>query len=353
MPNKIYSYAFPGNIEKEILEIGNEQIPYMRTLEFSQLYLRCSKTMSDLAYCSGGKTIIYTMSGTAVLENSILSYGRIFNNLGTINGGSFGARWKSICEYHDLECHEFLVGFGKDIEVDNLRGFLLKNSIDCLFMQHHETSSGQLYDVKKIGQLCKELNVFFVVDIISSLFSDYVNMDEQSIDVALCSSQKGLNLPPGLSFMILSKNALRLDQRKSNFYYDIGDNLRNLERGQTPFSPATQIFLQLDKKLEIISTKGTSEYISNVRKMSMYFKQLCKTNGWQLASDNPSHSMTAFYVEKNGDRIVECLLRKGIYIMPSCEQNLLRVTHTGLQNERDLDKLVALIKSIQEETNEE
>ena len=58
------SYAFPGNINQEILQLGSLQIPYMRTAEFSAINKDSEKILLELIGCKEGKTIIYTASGT-------------------------------------------------------------------------------------------------------------------------------------------------------------------------------------------------------------------------------------------------------------------------------------------------
>lgn len=70
-------------------------------------------------------------------------------------------------------------------------------------------------------------------------------MEELNIDICITSSQKGLNIAPGLSFLFLSPRILQTDFLHKSYYFDFAENLKNLERGQTPYSPATSLFMQL------------------------------------------------------------------------------------------------------------
>lgn len=81
----------------------------------------------------------------------------------------------------------------------------------CVLCQHHETSTGQLFDLKKISAICRKHNVSLVVDAISSFLSDDLDMEELNIDICITSSQKGLNIAPGLSFLFLSPRILQTD----------------------------------------------------------------------------------------------------------------------------------------------
>lgn len=59
------------------------------------------------------------------------------------------------------------------------------------------------------------------------------------VDICITSSQKGLNIAPGLSFLFLSPRVLQTVFSHKSYYFDFEENLKNLERGQTPYSPAT------------------------------------------------------------------------------------------------------------------
>ena len=116
----MHSYVFPGDLDKEIAAVGSQPIPYMRTEEFSKINLESERILLDLIHCHGGRTIIYTGSGTgamsAVVENYVSTKGKAL----VINGGSFGRRWVSLCEYYGVPVVDFKVPFAKDIDYDEL-----------------------------------------------------------------------------------------------------------------------------------------------------------------------------------------------------------------------------------------
>ena len=71
-----------------------------------------------------------------------------------------------------------------------------------LFVNLHETHTGQLYDIKMLSEFCKRNNLLFVVDAISAFLADEYDMDKYGIDLTIISSQKGLCLSPGMSFCV-------------------------------------------------------------------------------------------------------------------------------------------------------
>ncbi|MCQ2250765.1 MAG: aminotransferase class V-fold PLP-dependent enzyme [Bacteroidales bacterium] len=343
----MYTYAFPGNIEDDILQIAAQQIPYMRTEWFSGIMKENERMLLDMIGCRGGRVMFYTASGTgamdAVVENYVAAQGKAF----VIDGGSFGHRWAQLCEYHGVDHDVMAVPFAKDINYDELESMVAKSQPKVFLCQHHETSSGQKFNLPKISAICKKYGVSLVVDVISSFLADELNMDEYGIDVAITSTQKGLNVPPGAALVFLSASALKKEFLHRNYYFDFQDNLKNLERGQTPFSPATTLFMQVHERMLRNTAKGIRQIISECNAKALYFRSLCKKYGWEVPAECPSNAITGFFVNRNGDVLFRELQKKDIFIMPCGKPNFFRVSHMGLQTNDDLDNLAAAIHEIE------
>jgi aspartate aminotransferase-like enzyme len=217
----------------------------------------------------------------------------------------------------------------------------------ALLCQHHETSTGQLYDLKKIATICKKYRVKLVVDAVSSFLTDPLDMDELGIDICVTSSQKGLNIPPGLAFVVLSADAVTETFARKGFYFDFSENLRNLERGQTPYSPATTLFLQLHARLKEDVALGCDNIIHSVRERAIFFRELCYKNHWHVPAEISSNCITGFFVCRNGDILFTELLKQDIHIMPSGTPNYFRVSHSGVQSKKDLSELAQRIQEIE------
>lgn len=121
-----------------------------------------------------------------------------------------------------------------------------------------------------------------------------------------------------------------------------------MERGQPPFSPATTIYLQLNKRIHQILDYGLENVISDVQSRASYFRKLCKKYDWKILAEVPSSAITGFYVSHNGTKIIRDLIEKyNIFIMPSGEENFFRVSHMGIQSFYDLDELALYIHQIE------
>jgi aspartate aminotransferase-like enzyme len=234
---------------------------------------------------------------------------------------------------------DYTVPFAKDIDYSELEKRVAAEKPDVFLCQHHETSTGQLFDLKRISDICHRYEVSLVVDVISSFLAEELNMDELGIDICVTSTQKGLNIPPGLSVLFFSK---RLDDYLFNhkgYYWDFDENFSNLRRGQTPFSPATILYLQLNARLkQLMAEGGEKKNIEEVHHRAMFFRKLCKEYGWVVPAETPSYAVTGFQTKDDSSRkVFKGLIDKyDTYIMPGSIPGFYRVSHMGLQSDEEL-----------------
>ena len=324
------SFVFPGNIDESIMRIGSEPFIYMRTDVFSEINKESERMLLDLIHCTGGRTIIYTGSGTGAMSAVVENYCTTKKKAFVIDGGSFGHRWFQLCEYYDVPVVDYVVPFAKEINYTDLEMKVAAEQPDVFLCQHHETSTGQLFNLKEISRICHKYNVSLVVDVISSFLAEPLSMDELDIDICVTSTQKGLNIPPGLSVLFFSKNLDGYIFNHKGYYWDFDDNFSNLKRGQTPFSPATILYLQLNARL---------------KQLKSYFRELCKKYGWDVPAENPSMAVTGFQTKDTNERkVFKGLIEKyDTYIMPGSIPGFYRVSHMGLQTDKELEELAARI----------
>lgn len=347
----MHSYAFPGDLSPEIAAIGSQPIPYMRTQEFSDIVLESEKILLDLIHCTGGRTIIYTGSGTGAMSAIVENYVSTFKKAFVIDGGSFGHRWAQLCEYYKVPYVHFQVPFGKDIDYAALEASIEKEKPGVLLCQHDETSSGVLFDVKRIGGICKANGVSFVLDVISSFLAEPFSMDEVGADICVTSTQKGLNVPPGLSVLFFSKRLEGYPFAHRGYYWDFEDNFANLRRGQTPFSPATIIFLQLHARLkELQAQGGEAANIAAVHHRAEVFRAEARKYGWPMPTESPTFAITAIQTKDGPERkVFRGLIEKyQSFIMPGGIPGFYRISHMGLQTDGELRELAAHIREFEE-----
>ena len=340
------SYVFPGNIDESIMAIGARPFMYMRTDAFSEINKESEKLLLELIHCTGGRSIIYTGSGTGAMSAVVENYCTTKKKAFVIDGGSFGHRWFQLCKYYGVPVVDYTVPFAKDIDYSDLEKRVAVEQPDVFLCQHHETSTGQLFNLKEISRICHKYNVSLVVDVISTFLAEELNMDELDIDICITSTQKELNIPPGLSVLFFSKNLDGYTFNHKGYYWDFDNNFSNLKRGQTPFSPATILYLQLHARLKQLQAEGGErKNIEEVKHRALYFRGLCKKYGWDVPAENPSMAITGFQTSDTVERkVFKGLIAKyDTFIMPGSVPGFYRVSHMGLQTDKELDQLAERI----------
>ena len=199
----------PVMSSEEVLKIGGEQTPYFRNDEFSQVMLENERLMKEFVYADDESRVVFiTGSGTAAMEATIMNVFKEDDKVLIVNGGGFGQRFVDLCQLHDVSYDEVKLDFGCDITKETLNSYSDKGYTGFL-VNICETSSGIYYNLDLISEFCNQNNIFLVVDAISSFLANPLNMIEQKIDVVITGSQKALACPPGISVIVLSKNALK------------------------------------------------------------------------------------------------------------------------------------------------
>ena len=199
----------PVQTEEYICEIGAEQIPYFRTREFSDTMKENERLLLDILNApEESRAVFLTGSGTAAMEAVVMNALNEDDRALIINGGSFGARFSQLCDMHHIPHYDILLNPGESLKRDSIDE---REAELCsvLLVNMHETSTGVLYDMNLIKEICDRYNLFLVVDAISSFLVDSLDMSKLGIDVAIMSSQKALACPPGISIVAMNNTAIR------------------------------------------------------------------------------------------------------------------------------------------------
>jgi aspartate aminotransferase-like enzyme len=173
--------------------------------------------------------------------------------------------------------------------------------------------------------------------------------------VMITGSQKALACPPGVSLIVLSPKAL---ERVNNtyckcMYFDLKNALKNGERGQTPFTPAVGILLQINARLKEIEANGGAENeIRKTRELAMDFRNKVKDLPFEFVTTSPSNAVTSIHPLKNNAHEIFTILKDEykIWICPNggdMKDKIFRVGHIGFLTKEDNDELVKALKDLQ------
>ncbi len=332
------------------------QKPYIhfRTKEFGNLVKDNLKEISKLIGNSKEYSLIYlASSGTGAMEATVANCMNKEDKALVINGGGFGARFCELLEHHAIKHDSINLEWNETLEEKHFLPFEGKD-YTAFFVNIHETTSGQLYDMKLIKDFCKRNNLFLIVDAISSFLIDNYNMDENGIDVTIISSQKGLCCSPGIALVSLSKRMIeKLDKNggTSFKYFDFKDYLSNIDRGQTPYTPPVLTMYEIQAFLKVIDEIGVDNYLKSIEEKSLYFRKRAKELGFTIPEYPLSNMLTPLYFEDDIALDLINLLKDEyqIFVNPcggKLANKLLRVSHIGDTSIKDIDYLLEVLVKV-------
>lgn len=339
----------------EVRSIGSEQVPYFRTAEFSETMKENERLMKKFAKAADDARVVFiTGSGTASMEAVVMNAFTPADKVLVVNGGSFGHRFVRLCEIHDVPHTEIKLDMGTPLTADDLRPYEGQGYTGFL-VNLHETSTGVLYDIRMISDFCRRNSIFLAVDSISSFLADPFDMAALGVNVMITGSQKALACPPGISVIVLDNEALKRVEANNvkSMYFDLKDALKNGERGQTPFTPAVGILLQINARLREIERNGGVD--SEKRRMRMLaedFRSKIKGLPFSIVSKSLSNAVTPLHPLNASayDIFLNLKDHYGIWVCPNggdLAQSVFRVGHLGNLTPEDNNTLVNALKDMQ------
>ena len=224
--------------------------------------------------------IVITGSGTAANETVLSSLGKGLSIL-VLTNGEFGERLYDISKLHNKNTHILNSAWGKEINLDRVERFLKQNPVDVIVMVHHETSSGMLNPIFKVGKLAKKYKKIFVVDTVSSTGSEIIDIEKCNITFCTGSASKAIGSLPGISYVIGKRKAYEALENVApkimylnlyKFYFYSKNFL------QTPNTPAVQLFYAFNQALANILNDGLRQRVkkieSTAKKMRAGLKEM-------------------------------------------------------------------------------
>ena len=346
----------PVMMDEKIREIGAQEIPYFRTSEFSSLMKENENMILKFFNApKNSKVIFLTTSGTGAMESAVMNSFGENDKVLVVNGGSFGHRFVQICQIHNIQYEEIELQPGETLKPLHLEKYESAGFTGFL-VNLHETSTGVLYDIDLISKFCKRNNLFLIVDCISSFLADEFDMEKSGVNIAITGSQKALAVAPGIAIVVLDEFAIDRAKKSKvkSLYFNYADYLSNMERGQTPFTPAVGILIQINERLKNIDKNGLSFEIERVRKQAEDFRNKIKQFKFTFFSENMSNAVTSLmvYGQLNAHKIFEILKDDyDIFVCPnggSLGDKIFRVGHIGNLKPSDNDILINALLDMKE-----
>jgi alanine-glyoxylate transaminase/serine-glyoxylate transaminase/serine-pyruvate transaminase len=300
----------PTNVPDRVLRAMDYPTIDHRGPDFAELGLRVLDRIK-LIFKTSEPVIIFPASGTGAWEAAMVNTLSAGDKILMFETGHFSTLWYDIAHKFKLEI-DFVKGDWRTGVDPNIVESKLKEDtekkIKAVCAVHNETSTGV---TSRIGEIRKAMDnadhpALLFVDTISSLGSIDYRHEEWKVDVTVGGSQKGLLLPPGLSFNAISSKALDA-YKNSNLpksYWDWEPMIENNKKGYFPYTPATNLLYGLDEAINILTEEG----LENVFNRHIRFAEATRiaVNAWglEILCKNPneySSSLTAVLVPEGHD----------------------------------------------------
>lgn len=345
----------PVQSSEEVRYIGSLQVPYFRTPEFSKVMIENEELIKDFSNAdTTDRAVFITGSGTASMEAVVMNMLNSEDKVLVVNGGSFGQRFVELLTLHKVPFSEIKLQYGHSLIYDDLKEFENKG-YTAFLVNIHETSTGVHYDLNLISDFCKKNNLFLCVDAISSFLADEIDFKDKRMGAMIIGSQKALACPPGVSVIVMSKEALARVEKNpvKSMYLDLKCALQNGERGQTPFTPAVGTLLQINCRLhEIKNNGGAISEITRISKLAEDFRIKIKGLPFEIVSDSLSNAVTPLHPLTASAYDIFTVLKDeyNIWICPNggdLKHKVFRVGHLGNLTTDDNNKLISAFKELQ------
>ncbi len=340
----------PVQSSDAVRAIGAEQVPYFRTQEFSNVMLENERLVKKFANATDDSRVVFmTCSGSGGMETAIMNCLTKDDKALVINGGSFGQRFVELLTLHEIPFTEVKLEHGKALKSEHLAPYEGKG-YTAFLLQKHETSTGVHYDINLVSDFCKRNHCFLIVDTISSFLCDPFDMKTLEAGIMITGSQKALACPPGIAVIVLAPSALeRIKKTKCRCQYlDLKLALNNQERGQTPWTPAVGVLLQINCRLKEIDAAGGSDAeIERTAHLANYFRDKLKEYNlpFEIVSESLSNAVTPLHPTTASAYEIFLKIKDeyGMWICPNggdMKDTVFRVGHIGSLTINDYDKLI-------------
>ena len=348
----------PVQSSDAVRAIGAEQVPYFRTAEFSAVMLENERLIKKFAHTTEDSRVVFmTCSGSGGMETAIMNTLTKEDKALVINGGSFGERFVELLKLHEIPFAEIKLEHGKALKPEHLAPYEGKG-YTAFLLQKHETSTGVHYDMNLVSNFCKRNGCFLIVDTISTFLTDPFDMAALDAGIMITGSQKALACPPGIAVMALAPSALkRIENTKCCCQYlDLKLALKNQERGQTPWTPAVGVLLQINARLkEIDATGGDAAEIERAAGLANYFRNKLKEYNlpFEIISESLSNAVTPLHPTTQSAYEIFLKIKDeyGMWICPNggdMKETVFRVGHLGYLQKEDYDKLIDAFLDLRE-----
>jgi alanine-glyoxylate transaminase/serine-glyoxylate transaminase/serine-pyruvate transaminase len=285
----------PTPVPDRVLRAMDTPIIDHRGPEFTKLAKRCLEAIKTV-FKTANPVIIYTATGTGAWEAALVNTLSPGDRVLMFETGQFATLWKVMAEKLGLR-PEFIGGdWRSGADAAAIEEHLRKDKaheIKAVCVLHNETATGCLSPIEPIRKAINAAGhpALLMVDTISSLASTDYRHDEWGVDVTIGGAQKGIMLPPGMSFNAVSDKALAAAKTstlpKSFWAWD--DMLTMNKVGLFPYTPATQMLQGLAVAIDMLHEEGLDNVFARHARLAEATRRAVRAWGLEILCRDPKY----------------------------------------------------------------
>jgi alanine-glyoxylate transaminase/serine-glyoxylate transaminase/serine-pyruvate transaminase len=276
----------PTNVPDRVLRAIDMPTIDHRGPEFAELGLQVLEGCKTI-FRTKNPVVIYPSSGTGAWEAAIVNALAPGDRVLMAETGHFASQWRALAERFKLEVDLIPGDWRRGASPEQIEAKLSDDKghrIKAVMVVHNETSTGSLSRVSDIRKAIDRAKhpALFMVDTISSLGSVVYEHDAWGVDVTVAGSQKGLMLPPGLSFNAVSDKALAAAKANASnrSYWDWHEIIAANKGGSWPYTPATNMLYGLKEAIAMLHEEGLDNVFARHQRHAAAARAAVR--GWNL-----------------------------------------------------------------------
>jgi len=252
----------PTNVPDRVLRAMDYPTIDHRGPQFAEIGVKCLAGMKTI-FKTDSHAVIYPASGTGAWESALVNTLQEGDLVLMVETGHFASLWHKMASRLGLETEFLATDWRRGVDPQQVEDRLradTENKIKAVCIVHNETSTGSTSRVNEVRLAMNNAghHALLLADTISSLGSIDFRHDEWGVDVTVAGSQKGLMLPPGLSFNAVSEKALAVASKGGmrRSYWDWEEQIAANKDGAFPFTPATNLLYGLAEAIDMLHEEG-------------------------------------------------------------------------------------------------
>jgi aspartate aminotransferase-like enzyme len=298
-PEKTLYLPGPTEVREDVVDAMCEPVFGHRTGRMTDLYTTIVEDTRDFLD-TDNDVIVLSASGTEFWEATTLNL--VDERVLCAASGAFGERQASVAERLGKDVDRLEYEWGRAVKPGDVRAALEDSheGYDAVMVVMNETSTGVRNPIEEIGDVVAEYpDTCYVVDAISALGGDYVDIEAHGIDAIFTSVQKAFAMPPGLAVCVVSEDAYEREREtdSASWYGGFQRCLGYYDRkGQTHSTPAIPLMLAYRKQMKHMLDEGHRERDRRHRGMAEYAREWAREH-FRLFPEEGYESRTVTCVE--------------------------------------------------------